>query len=81
MPVKFRPTESYKVKGQPRQTTHYYIKMMTKDALLEYINSGNALPKRRAKCINDLERRGVKLNHLKELSVDGKKITKTVTLG
>ena len=81
MPTKFRPTESYRVKGQPRKTTHYYIKNMSKDALLEYVNSGNAIPKRRAKCLNELQRRGVKLNHHKELSVDGKKITKTVTFG
>jgi len=61
MPTKFRPTESYKVKGQPRQTTHYYIKMMSNDALLEYINSNNPIPKRRVKCINELQRRGIKL--------------------
>lgn len=79
MPTKFRPTESYRVKGQPRKTTHHYIKTMTKNELLEYINSNNAIPKRRVKCINELQRRGIVLNHAKELSVDGKKITKTVS--
>lgn len=81
MPTKFRPSETIRVKGQGTKTNHYYIKDMTKDALLEYINAGNAIPKRRLKCINELQRRGVKLNHHKELSVDGKKITKTVTFG
>ena len=82
MPTKFRPSESVRIKGQGTKTNHYYIKNMTNDALLEYINSSNAIPKRRLKCINELQsRKGITLVHLKELSVDGKKITKTVKFG
>ena len=80
MPTKFRPSEIIRVKGQGTKTNHYYIKNMTSNELLEYVNSNNAIPKRRLKCINELQsRKGITLVHAKELSLDGKKVTKTVS--
>lgn len=62
MPTKFRPTERYRVKDQGMKTTHYYIKLMSKQALFDYINSVSAVPKRRVKCIRELQRRGIKID-------------------
>lgn len=62
MPIKFRPSAK-EVNRQTKQvnTVHYYMKNMSKTELFEYINSSNAIPKRRVKCINELQRRGVEI--------------------
>ena len=62
MPTKFKPSQSTLQKGTKTVvTTHYYIKNISKEELLEEINKDNPNKKRRAKAIKELERRGVKL--------------------
>jgi hypothetical protein len=62
MPTKFKPSQSTLQRGTKTVvTTHYYIKNISKEELLEEINKDNPNKKRRAKAIKELERRGVKL--------------------
>ena len=62
MPTKFKPSQSTLQRGTKIvTTTHYYIKNISKEELLEEINKDNPNKKRRAKAIKELERRGVKL--------------------
>ena len=62
MPIKFKPSEKRVDRNTKKVTIiHNYIKQMSKDSLFEYINSSNPNRKRRAKCINELQRRGIKL--------------------
>ena len=62
MPTKFKPSQSTLQRGTKTVvTTHYYIKNISKEELLEEINKDNQNKKRRAKAIKELERRGVKL--------------------
>jgi hypothetical protein len=67
MPIKFRPSAK-EVNRQTKQvvTVHHYMKTMSKTELFEYINSSSAVPKRRVKCINELQRRGVKIEWSKK---------------
>ena len=62
MPVKFSPSVT-RVDRQTKKVVveHHYIKQMSKEILFEYINKDGAIPKRRAKCIRELERRGIKI--------------------
>jgi len=62
MPIKFSPSAK-EVNRQTKQVTlvHHYIKNMSKQELFDYINKDGAIRKRRAKCINELQRRGVKI--------------------
>jgi hypothetical protein len=63
MPVKFKPSAKTVQRGTKVVTTeHFYMKTMSKEALFEYINSSNPIKKRRAKCIRELERRGIKIS-------------------
>ena len=41
---------------------HHYMKSMTKKELFDYVNEERAVPKRRAKCLNELTRRGIEIN-------------------
>jgi lipoprotein NlpI len=62
MPTKFKPSQSTLQRGTKTVvTTHYYIKNISKEELLEEINKDNPNKKRRAKAIKELDRRGVKL--------------------
>ena len=62
MPTKFKPSQSTLQRGTKTVvTTHYYIKNISKEELLEEINKDNPNKKRRAKAIKEVERRGVKL--------------------
>lgn len=62
MPTKFKPSQSTLQRGTKIvTTTHYYIKNISKEELLEEINKDNPNKKRRAKAIRELERRGVKI--------------------
>ena len=62
MPTKFKPSQSTLQRGTKTVvTTHYYIKNISKEELLEEINKDNPNKKRRAKAIRELDRRGVKL--------------------
>jgi len=67
MPIKFKPSQSTLQKGTKTVvTTHYYIKNISKEELLEEINKDNPNKKRRAKAIRELERRGIKINWVKK---------------
>jgi hypothetical protein len=67
MPVKFSPSAKT-VNRQTKKvvTEHYYIKQMSKESLLDYVNKDGAIPKRRVKCINELQRRGIKIEWKKK---------------
>jgi len=62
MPIKFKPSAK-EVNRQTKQVNmvHYYIKSMSKQSLFEYVNDNRAIPKRRVKCINELQRRGIEI--------------------
>ncbi len=67
MPTKFKPSQSTLQRGTKIvTTTHYYIKNISKEELLEEINKDNPNKKRRAKAIRELERRGIKINWVKK---------------
>ena len=67
MPIKFKPSQSTLQKGTKTVvTTHYYIKNISKEELLEEINKDNPNKKRRAKAIRELERRGIKIAWVKK---------------
>ena len=65
MPTKFKP-DSFEYTGQVgarKQTlVKNYIKSTPKQELFEYINSPSSKPKTIQKCVNELTRRGIKLN-------------------
>ena len=66
MPTKFKPSQSTLQRGTKIvTTTHYYIKIISKEELLEEINKDNPHKKRRAKAIRELERRGIKIAWVK----------------
>ena len=79
MPAKFKPSERVinRVRGQRMNThspvkvwKHHYMKCQSKELLLETINSPRTKPKLRIKCINELARRGVKLEWLTQKEWD-----------
>ena len=51
-----------RVIGRLRETTHFYIKQISKEELFKEINADKPNKKRRAKCIRELERRGVNIS-------------------
>jgi hypothetical protein len=66
MPAKFKPSAKKYVRGVPASKLpmeHFYLHTMKKEELFEYINSkgNNIKPKVRQKCINELQRRGIKI--------------------
>ena len=62
MPTKFKPTDkSYDRRTGNFSTTYNYMKGTSKDDLFSYINSTNAQPKVVHKCIQELTRRGIKI--------------------
>ena len=64
MPAKFKPTETVKPRGSNKVITkHYYLKQTPVEELIKYINGGQK-PKVRQKCLNEIDRRGLKLNWL-----------------
>lgn len=66
MPIKFSKSFKEIKKGEKPRMVHDYIKNKTTDFLFEYINDSNAKPKVRRKCINEIERRGIKINWVKK---------------
>mgnify|MGYP001588694768 FL=1 len=61
MPTKFKPSQSVFKRGDNKPTiTHYYIKQTSKEELIKYINDGQK-PKIKQKCLNELTRRGIKI--------------------
>ena len=61
MPVKFSPSQTTFVKGKGKITTHSYIKQISKEELIKYINDGQK-NKVKQKARNELVRRGVKID-------------------
>ena len=66
MPAKFKPSAKKYIRGVPASKLpmeHFYLKNTPKQELFEYINSTglNMKPKIRVKCINELQRRGIKI--------------------
>jgi len=76
MPIKFKK-DGVEYKGSRAQRVaikkKYFIKNTPKQELIDYINSGNAKPKIRQKCLNELTRRGVKLNWLTPAEIEARK--------
>jgi hypothetical protein len=61
MPTKFKPSEkTYDRLTKSTAIKHYYMKGTAEKDLFDYINSTNAVPKRKAKCTKELQRRGIK---------------------
>ena len=59
MPIKFQKTQTVRNRATGNlETTHYYIKNMSKGDLIEKYNSGNLKPKVKQKVKNELVRRG-----------------------
>ena len=64
MPAKFKPSEKvFKrgVKASKLKDKHYYLKNTSKEELFAEINKSNVKPKQRQKCLNELARRGIKV--------------------
>jgi hypothetical protein len=66
MPAKFKASAKKYIRGVPASklpVEHFYIKNTPKQELFEYINDrgSNMKPKVRQKCLNELVRRGIKI--------------------
>lgn len=63
MPAKFKSSEQVRNRQTGKvSTVHYYLKQIPVDELIKYINDYSAKPKRRIKCINEIVRRGLRIN-------------------
>jgi len=62
MPVKFSKSFIEIKKGEKPKMVHDYIKGKTSEFLFEYINNSSSKPKVRRKCINEIQRRGIKIS-------------------
>ena len=60
MPVKFKPSQTTFVKGKGKVTSHSYIKQISKEELIKYINDGQK-NKIKQKARNELVRRNVEI--------------------
>ncbi|MDB4335307.1 hypothetical protein OAA05_00540 [bacterium] len=58
MPTKFSPSQTTFVKGKGKVTQNYFIKNISKEELIKYLNDGQK-PKIKQKCLNELTRRGI----------------------
>ena len=83
MPTKFKPSEQIvnRVRGQKMNTAsvkkvwiHHYIKQTPKVELFKAINEKRTPAKKRIKCINELVRRGVKIEFMTQEQFDGKEL-------
>ena len=71
MPAKFKPSERAvtrgafgrmsTVSGKTKPMVHHYLKCQSTKTILDAINADRTKPKHRAKFVNELIRRGVKL--------------------
>ena len=68
MPVKFRPSQTTFVKGKGKVTQHNFIKQQSQKELFDYINNASGKPKIKQKCVNELIRRGIKIQWTSEES-------------
>ncbi len=63
MPTKFKPTEkSYNRRTGVTKVIHHYMKAVSKKDLFDYLNSSNAVPKKKHKVLKELQRRGIKVS-------------------
>ena len=72
MPMKFKPSQKVYKRGVAASSLpmqHFYMKQTPKKELFDYINSSNAKPKIRQKCLNELTRRGIKVEWVSKESV------------
>ena len=71
MPIKFEP-DSYRYEGRGASRKQIlvknYIKQQSKDTLIKYINNPSGKPKIKQKCMNELVRRGIKIQWTSEES-------------
>lgn len=67
MPIKFKPSQVVKDRQTGKvRTEHYYIKNVSKEELIETLNSRNAQPKLKQKVRNELTRRKVNIVYVNE---------------
>ena len=52
MPVKFKPSHKSFVKGKGTKIEHFYIKNISKEELIEYINNSSGKPKIKQKYLH-----------------------------
>lgn len=82
MPAKFKPSERVhnRARGQRMDTSsgknkrykHYYLKNTSKQELFDAINSSRTKPKHKQKYVNELVRRGVKIEWLTKEEMEAK---------
>ena len=80
MPAKFKPSERIvnRVRGQRMNTAssknkkyqNYWLKNTAKQELFEAINSSRTKPKHRQKFVNELVRRGIKIEWFTQAELD-----------
>tara|TARA_R110001592_G_scaffold258088_1_gene521834 strand:+ start:775 stop:1041 length:267 start_codon:yes stop_codon:yes gene_type:complete len=80
MPAKFKPSERIinRVRGQRMNTAsaknkkwkHYWLKGTAKEELFSAINSPRTKPKKRIQYINELVRRGIKIDWFTQEELD-----------
>lgn len=71
MPTKFKPDsfEYIGARGSRKQViVKNYIKQTPKQELFDYINNASGKPKIKQKCVNELIRRGIKIQWTSEES-------------
>ena len=71
MPAKFKPSERVMnfargqrmntASGKNKKFKHYYLKNTSKEELFDAINSSRTKPKNKQKYLNELVRRGIKI--------------------
>jgi hypothetical protein len=62
MPVKFKPSQKKIDRATKKETIeHFYMKTTPEKELFDYVNNSNGKPKIKQKCLNELTRRGVKI--------------------
>jgi len=61
-PIKFKPTERlYDRRTATHTVVHHYMKATSKKDLFDYLNSSNAIPKKKHKVLKELKRRRIKV--------------------
>jgi len=65
MPIKFKPSQTVRVKGTNKTTTtNFWMKGMPKQELFDYINNNNGAARTKQKCRNELVRRGISIEYV-----------------
>ena len=80
MPAKFKPSERIHNRarcqrmdtssGKNKRYKHYYLKNTSKQELFDAINSNRTKPKHKQKYVNELVRRGIKIEWLTQAEFD-----------